>query len=115
MKEKTMKLNKFIEKMKREYPYYKYINVMSDESVGSVMSEAQYTIVVKNIPRESMREFIVYIKNNILMSCIDNSEELPSIITIQGKLPCGQWPISCSRDKQQLIFDNRIFAYKIAA
>ena len=46
MKEKTMKLNKFIEKMKREYPYYKY---------------------------------------NILMSCIDNNGELPSIITIQRK------------------------------
>jgi len=93
MNEKMERLNDFIRTMKADYSYYKFINTMEDNSAESSIIESQYTILVKNIPIKTIGSFMTYVKENILMPCAEQDEELPTIITLPLDEICHSWQV----------------------
>jgi hypothetical protein len=83
MKKEADKLNAYIETMKKAYPNFNYINVLTDECAESSMLLEDFTILVKGIPKAKIGDFLAYVDENIYDICIDNGELLPYVILLQ--------------------------------
>jgi wyosine [tRNA(Phe)-imidazoG37] synthetase (radical SAM superfamily) len=79
------KLDKYITILKKQFPDFIYINTLTDECQEFVLpaSACDYTIIVKNIPRDKFVEFSSYLDKNILYDLIEKDEPLPCVIQIQ--------------------------------
>jgi hypothetical protein len=91
-------LDKYITILKEKFPYYTYINILTDECLESTLagSADDYTIIVKNIPKSKFAEFSSYVDKRILYDLIERDEPLPCVIMLQ---------------KNDLIADHFVFPY----
>jgi hypothetical protein len=86
---KTIKLDKYINLMKKEYPQFEYANILNTKNNKFNLGKNTFAIVVEKIPKGCIKKFLNFVDNKILMPLIKNNKELPLIITLQNFTSLG--------------------------
>ena len=72
-----MTLDQIIDMLKAQFPKYEYIKG-SEYNLGT----DTYAIVANKIPREDLKQFRAFVREQILMPLAEEDADLPLIITI---------------------------------
>ena len=94
---KLGQLERIIVKMKGMFPQFNYINVLKVRGGKYNLGEDAFAIVVENIKNEEVSDFLKFVDDEILLPLIENSLELPLVITLQKSSAEEQW-IDCCLD-----------------
>jgi len=72
-------LDKYIDMLKAQFPDFEYTKN------DIITIEDDFTIIVRGVPKERLKEVRSFIKAEIyLAECINNKKTLPTIITLQN-------------------------------
>jgi hypothetical protein len=69
--------------LKTQFPYYTYINAMTETTPETILMPDKYGIVVKGIPDNRFEEILNYVEKNILFPCAERDEPLPLVIMLR--------------------------------
>lgn len=84
-------LEQIIETIKKQYPYFDYMNSLTDETEKYNLGCESCAIVVSGVGQSEMKDFLNFIESVILFPLAERDEELPLIITVQNAPAKLQW------------------------
>lgn len=89
----SQKLDEYIKRLKIQFPDFEYNNTIKDNFDEKELLPDKFTIVVRGVRKERIKEVRSFIRNEIYSNCIDNDELLPNVITLQNYSKNYNWSI----------------------
>lgn len=77
-------LDNYINILKSKYPDFKYVNLITDTCDEKFLISDNFTIIIRGIPVNKIKEVRKFIDNKIYSICLDKDKILPLIITLQN-------------------------------
>lgn len=87
--EKAIKLDEYIEMLKKYFPEFQYDNGIKDEFEEKACFSDNYAIIVRGVPKEKIKELYKRVYE-IYDNCIYNDEPLPVVINLQKRKKIGK-------------------------
>ena len=81
----TAQLNAVIEKMKKEYPSFIYINALTNEKNELPLGRNAYAIIIKGLKINEFKTFMDFVESDIFIPMLDEELELPLIFPLEAK------------------------------